>query len=962
MALTPASILADYSSGIGTQGATLKVNTNEKRVGIGTTNPQGTLQVGTAITMGSGIVTATSFDANTASFSGNVSVGGVLTYEDVTSVDSVGIITARSDVHVGGDLSVTGVSTFTGITTSTTTLFANDFSVSGVSTLGGNVVVGGATTDLLVNGDARVTGILTVGTASLTLDGTTGKITGGSLTDAQVAAISSEISESDIVDVFVYDTSKDSDGGAWRKRTQHTSWYSETLNTATRGSRKEFPSVAVIVTTSDGSNDSAAEVRIYDGDDPDLPMWMVFQVSGGAGSTASRFAIPGVNNLRASVMLNGILCVAVNDSGSTGRAGLEIINFLSETTEHLSSALANGNVRSEDSIAKRNTAISNAPTDDSRALVNNAANDVAITVLPNAPIDDATGLPIPTIALATDGGVSVIKDDGTVVDIAEVSAAWSSNLVEFFDGKLIHNDHLTGTNSEDYLIVSDIPASDTNYLAGGVNYNHASTPKIVYSRTHDNTKLVSLINNTFALGSVDSTNHLTLLSHETTQSQSMVAFATTSYNTGWMHGDIKGAFLSGISTADVTGSDFITNGNFDDTDISYWTAANGATLTHQTNGNPGGNINVASGPSSNGYASRSHTVVVGKYYTLSFDHYHVDGSQGYVNIGTTTGGSEYIYQNLGTSSSWTPFSFTIKATSTNLFTGLYSRPNGNVRYDNIVLREADPDRSVNQNGLQVFGTVTKSAVAGSGDTAAELVAYSGFSASNYLQQPYNSDLDFGTGDLSISFWYKMTSTASPECILHRGDGASGTWGSGNIIQIEMDGTNLEFQIAGPSFSSITQVQVPVAQSATGQWQHFVGVRSGGVMSVYIDSVKYGNVASTQNATNTSAKTWIGERPNVSRPASNTSMTLFRMSASAPSAEQIKKMYEDEKVLFQENAACTLYGSSDAVTALGYDEITDQLYVGTSSGRSDFQGLRRINNTTQEVQTAISAHDTFIIEQ
>ena len=45
-------------------------------------------------------------------------------------------------------------------------------------------------------------------------------------------------------------------------------------------------------------------------------------------------------------------------------------------------------------------------------------NDVAMTVLPNAPIDADTGLPVPTIAVATDGGVSVIKDDGTVVDIA----------------------------------------------------------------------------------------------------------------------------------------------------------------------------------------------------------------------------------------------------------------------------------------------------------------------------------------------------------------------------------------------------------------------------------------------------------------------------------------------------------------------------------------------------------------
>ena len=40
-----------------------------------------------------------------------------------------------------------------------------------------------------------------------------------------------------------------------------------------------------------------------------------------------------------------------------------------------------------------------------------------MTILPNAPIDDDTGLPVPTIAVATDGGVSVIKDDGTVVDM-----------------------------------------------------------------------------------------------------------------------------------------------------------------------------------------------------------------------------------------------------------------------------------------------------------------------------------------------------------------------------------------------------------------------------------------------------------------------------------------------------------------------------------------------------------------
>ena len=37
-----------------------------------------------------------------ATFSGDVSVGGTLTYEDVTSIDSVGLITARSGIDLGG--------------------------------------------------------------------------------------------------------------------------------------------------------------------------------------------------------------------------------------------------------------------------------------------------------------------------------------------------------------------------------------------------------------------------------------------------------------------------------------------------------------------------------------------------------------------------------------------------------------------------------------------------------------------------------------------------------------------------------------------------------------------------------------------------------------------------------------------------------------------------------------------
>ena len=212
MAITNATRVADFGSGIGTEGAVLQVDNTNNRLGVGTTNPQATLQVGTAVSVygNSGIVSATSFYgdganitgvANTdvintenlnvigvttvgsavtinstgidavsgvitaSSFVGNVTGNcsgssgsatgnaggltgtpditvrnitgvaatftGVLTYEDVTNVDSVGIVTARGGLEVGaagvgGTISSGGNVIFAGITTVGTALSLAD--------------------------------------------------------------------------------------------------------------------------------------------------------------------------------------------------------------------------------------------------------------------------------------------------------------------------------------------------------------------------------------------------------------------------------------------------------------------------------------------------------------------------------------------------------------------------------------------------------------------------------------------------------------------------------------------------------------------------------------------------------------------------------------------------------------------------------------------------------------------
>ena len=73
MALSNATRLSDFGSGIGTEGSVLKIDNANKRVGLGTTNPQAMVQVGQNITMdggASGIITATKFVGDGSALTG----------------------------------------------------------------------------------------------------------------------------------------------------------------------------------------------------------------------------------------------------------------------------------------------------------------------------------------------------------------------------------------------------------------------------------------------------------------------------------------------------------------------------------------------------------------------------------------------------------------------------------------------------------------------------------------------------------------------------------------------------------------------------------------------------------------------------------------------------------------------------------------------------------------------------
>ena len=149
-------------------------------VGVNSTSPDVKLDVGGAVlvtgistfendtqstssTTGALIVSGGVGIAKSLNVGGNLSVAGTITYDDVTNVDSVGIVTARGgfeigEAGVGGTITATGQAQFVGVVTASS--FVGD----------GTGLTGVASTDNIITGTAatftnnvNISGITTVG-------------------------------------------------------------------------------------------------------------------------------------------------------------------------------------------------------------------------------------------------------------------------------------------------------------------------------------------------------------------------------------------------------------------------------------------------------------------------------------------------------------------------------------------------------------------------------------------------------------------------------------------------------------------------------------------------------------------------------------------------------------------------------------------------------------------------------
>lgn len=783
-----------------------------------------------------------------------------------------------------------------------------------------------------------------------------------------LAAIDRTVFAATIVDTFLYDTEKDSDGGAWRKRCAHTSWEAETLSgnwlgsaaneaaaraisgattgsyyydttalgfytlnagsgkTATyRGNVRQFPAKVLITV-------EAARVVLWDLTQAGCPMWMMFATNGVINWPT------GAPSMSSAAMVNGVLALV----GVSTFSGSAVLRFVKDDMQTVYGAAYS--LTSSRRISARNGATTYAAGGDCYVVAHSVIYDVAMTVLPNAPIDVATGLPIPTIAVATNGGVSVIQNDGTVANLTTTMGSTMYYLA-IHKGEVFFSPYAPSLAQKMWHQPLASVATKS-YTASDHYYASAVVPSVCNfyydARKVSAGKSLALSGNT-AIGTVNDGFRL-LLANVATPASGMVSWITKDYNSGWQVGDIKGAWLADTVAETLTGTELVTNGTFA-TNTTGWTSPTG-TLTQDTTVFANGGLKLQN-IGGYDYAYQAITTVVGKTY-LATAGFNRNGSstRGNLSIGVAAGGATLGYHDDTINASGT-LQVTFVATTTTTYVSAYGNVSGSTHcyYDNISCRLADVDRSVKAKGLQAFGSLTKAAVA----SGAALMGYSGFSAANYLEQPYNSDLDFGTGDFCYMGWVNTADVAGP--VFCRNDG------SARSVTVGMFTTNnLRLVVGATTVSGSIGIE-------TSTWRFVVAGRLSGVGYLYVDAALIGSGAAADNVTQANAKLNIGHDPSGGWGQLSSTMSLLRASATFPTAEQIKHTYETEKPMFEANAQCCLAGTSNAVTALAYDDETDLLHVGTSYGRSAFKGLVRVSSEATAVGaiTALSASAGVIVQ-
>jgi len=346
------------------------------------------------------------------------------------------------------------------------------------------------------------------------------------------------------------------------------------------------------------------------------------------------------------------------------------------------------------------------------------------------------------VAVATAGGVSIIKENNTSVHIT--FSTYTGNSYAGFNeaGKLFISAD-TGVGDLVLLKYDILPVTDLIDGWATLYSNSGQSPDLIIDPKADGVQEINFTwytaNNVLAIGY---DKQLTLLQENTTNpSDGMVNFIAPDYNSGWQKGVIHGAWLADTDTRNLQDTELVLNGGF--TSLDNWTKDGIGTLAIDsqrmlvTNNSSGSDrtiayqvVNVEAGK---GYRF----AVEGTPSTINPTARIRDGSD--INTGTI------LFDGPITSDYYVD----IEALTGNFTISLRGEDttgNGTTYYDNVSITAIDLDRSYRATNLKIVGSITRPQV----NTGTELVACDNLSASNYLEQ---TDVRF-VNTLFVYGWQK----------------------------------------------------------------------------------------------------------------------------------------------------------------------------------------------------------------
>ena len=808
-----------------------------------------------------------------------------------------------------------------------------------------------------------------------------------------IAAIKAKTDDT-ALGVFVYNTANDTDGGAWRKRCQGKSWYNEGAS-ALRGARKEFPTVAVIVTTN-------KDLIIYDGDDPELSMWMKFPQHG-----YLTWPLTSNYTTHRCFALNGAITQISNDGGS-------IIKFIDDYFEVIYSSTTYPLTQPRNIASRGLTSSYISASDGTNRRTYNIGEynmrTVHMYVAANAPIDPRNGLPYPTILIGHAKSNAIMNfahlDYGSQPVIFYLSDNHSSTRpcqhgVIRDDDRLSYHNINNGTIQNAWGWQSFVSGSGDqwsyNYWAAGGHNQNENITAVNHRSSNDkdgnNIRGIEKNPNDPSYLYVAHSSGISMIKdgqerRYSTNSQSIfdskVAYITSEYNTGWMFGDIRCCTLASCksttevpeaTTNHVVGGDFSNSGQWS---LGTGWSISGGQAVH--NGSAYGYLNGTFSPA----------LTTGKWYVMYCD--FISG-----NIGN--GGSGFGLVNHNQSNYYKPQSNTEYVDVYCTYVPMHSSHGGHkgimvwrensgnnancnlyssgaaVTVDNVVVKELTEPyfgrelSNSHSTGYPIIpiGTPTRQPVA----DGCDLQCWTGFTNSDFLCQPARDFLNYDSGNFWYSIWVYPNNSDNGDVIFSR-DGIAGGNNGRFMCYFNDDRVRIDMtEYGGSSYHGITTNQHRMRQKK--EWIHLVFVRRDSKLEFYVNGEldKSTTLNSTSDGTQSGNQAsgigalMIGANANAGNPLDKGKVALFktgRGNNSLPTSEVIKEWYADELPMFAPHTKCSVYGSSNNVVALSYDQNTDILHAGTSSGRSEFSGLVRINNTTDPITLDVSASGGVVAEE